>query len=157
MTNSPKLLLDSNIITDDLFSRFGLSKSVIALCAAKTCKLVLSEWVKIEVERNILKKVGVLTEDEVEELIEDYQGFLKLARPTLIPMAEESRVMANRSLIRHFADVPVVLAAMDAQTDWLITRNREHFTDEVARKIGIRIASPGEFFSAMIESFEKTK
>ena len=156
MANSPKLLLDSNIITDGLFSRFGLSKSVLALCAAKTCRLVLSEWVRIEVERNILKKIGVLPESEVEQLIEDYQGFLKLTRPVKIPLAEESRIIANRELIRHFADVPVVLAAIDARADWLITRNRDHFTDEVARKIGIRIASPGEFFSALIESFEKT-
>jgi predicted nucleic acid-binding protein len=129
MANNPKLLLDSNILTDGLFSRFGLSKAVLALCASKTCRLVLSEWVKIEVERNILKKVGVIEEAEVEQLIEDYQGFLKLARPIKIPLAEESRVFANRSLIRHFADVPVVLAAMDAQADWLITRNRQHFTD----------------------------
>lgn len=156
MANSPKLLLDSNIITDGLFSRFGLSKSVLALCAAKTCRLVLSEWVAIEVERNILKKIDVLPESEVEQLIEDYQGFVKLTRPVKIPLAEESRIIANRALIRHFADVPVVLAAIDAKADWLITRNRDHFTDEVARKIGIRIASPGEFFSALIESFEKT-
>jgi predicted nucleic acid-binding protein len=153
MANNPKLLLDSNILTDGLFSRFGLSKAVLALCAAKTCRLVLSEWVRIEVERNILKKVGVIEEAKVDQLIDDYQGFLKLARPIKIPLAEESRVIANRSLIRHFADVPVVLAAIDAQADWLITRNREHFTDEVARKIGIRIASPGEFFTAIIESF----
>ena len=156
MKNSPKLLLDSNVITDGLLSRFGLSKSVLALCAAKTCRLILSEWVRIEVERNILKKLGVLSENEVEELIEDYQGFLRLTRPVKIPVADESRVIANRALIRHFADVPVVLAAVDARADWLITRNRDHFTDEVARKIGIRIASPGEFFSALIESFERS-
>jgi predicted nucleic acid-binding protein len=155
MPNNPKLLLDSNIITDGLFSRFGLSKSVLALCAAKTCKMILSEWVRIEVERNILKKIGVLSEAGVEQLIEDYEGFLKLARPIVIPVAEESRVIANRTLIRHFADVPVVLAAMDADVDWLITRNRDHFTDEVAEKIDIRIASPGEFFTAMIESFKE--
>lgn len=153
MASNPKLLLDSNILTDGLLSRFGLSKAVLALCAARTCRLVLSEWVKIEVERNILKKIGVIEEAEVEQLIEEYHGFLKLARPIKIPLAEESRVIANRSLIRHFADVPVVLAAIDAETDWLITRNREHFTDEVARKIGIKIASPSEFFAAIIENF----
>lgn len=152
MVSNPKLLLDSNVITDGLFSRFGLSKSILALCAAKTCKMVLSEWVKIEVERNILKKIGVLPETEVEQLIDDYVGFLKLARHEIVPLAEESRVIANRSLIRHFADVPVVLAATDSRPDWIITKNREHFTDEVAGKIGIRIASPVEFFENLIEA-----
>ena len=153
MSANPKLLLDSNILTDGLFSRFGLSKAVLALCASKTCKLVLSEWVNIEVERNILKKIGVLSEAEVELLIEDYQGFLKLARPLKVPLPSENRVIENRSLIRHFADVPVVLAAIDSQADWIITKNRDHFTDQVADKIGIKIASPREFFAEMVNSF----
>lgn len=155
MSKQPKLLLDSNIITDGLFSRFGLSKAILALCAAKTCKMVLAEWVKIEVERNILKKLAVLSEKDVELLIEDYHGFLRLARPLKVPLPDEERVIKNRSLIRHFADVPVVLAAIDARADWIVTRNREHFTDDVADKIGIRIASPTEFFTEMVESFGK--
>lgn len=153
MVNNPKLLLDSNVITDGLFSRFGLSKSILALCAAKTCKMVLSEWVRIEVERNILKKISRVSEVEVKELIDDYVGFLKFARPVTVPLADESRVIANRSLIRHFADVPVVLAAIDSSPDWIITKNRDHFTNEVAKKIGIRIASPLEFFENLLEAF----
>jgi predicted nucleic acid-binding protein len=150
MVNNPRLLLDSNVITDGLFSRFGLSKSILALCAAKTCRMVLSEWVRIEVERNILKKIGLVSEADAEELIDDYVAFLKLARPVTVPLAEESRVIANRSLIRHFADVPVVLAAIDSSPDWIITKNRDHFTNEVSKKIGIRIASPLEFFENLI-------
>ena len=155
MPKQPKLLLDSNILTDGLFSRFGLSKAVLALCAARTCKMVLPEWVKIEVERNILKKAQALSEEDLDTLIDDYHGFLKLSRPIVVPLAEEKRVIENRSIIWHFADVPVVLAAIDSRTDWIITKNRDHFTDEVAVKIGIRIASPSEFFTGMIESFQK--
>lgn len=153
MSASPKLLLDSNILTDGLFSRFGLSKAILALCASGTCKMVLSEWVKIEVERNILKKLGVLSEDEVDQIVDDYQGFLKLARPLKIALRDETRVIQNRSLIRHFADVPVVLAAIDSNADWVITKNRDHFTDEVADRIGVKIASPREFFAEMVDSF----
>lgn len=128
---------------------------MLALCAAKTCQLVLAEWVRIEVERNILKKVGIIPESAIEQLIEDYQEFVKLSRPLIVPLAEKSRVIANIALIRHLADVPVVLAAMDAKVDWLITRNRKHFTDEVADKIGVRIASPAEFFQKLVEAFEE--
>jgi predicted nucleic acid-binding protein len=152
MSKAPKLLLDSNILTDGLFSRFGLSKAVLALCASRTCQLVLSEYVRIEVERNILKKVRILTEDECEQLIDDYQGFLKLAKPIKIALAEESRVIQNRALIRHFADVPVVLAAIDSQCDWIITNNRGHFTNQVAKKINLKIGSPKEFFTEMVSS-----
>ena len=128
---------------------------MLALCASRTCRMILAEWVEIEVERNILKKIGLLPEEEVWQIIEDYQGFLKLARPVKVKLAEEERIIKNRALIRHTADVPVVSAAIDARADWLITRNREHFTDQVAEKIKITIASPAEFFSEIIESFGK--
>ena len=117
--------------------------------------MVLSEWVKIEVERNILKKLGVLSEEDVELIIEDYQGFLKLARPLKVSLPDETRVIQNLNLIRHFADVPVVLAAIDSHSDWVITKNRNHFTNKVADKIGIKIASPREFFAEMVDSFGK--
>ncbi len=152
-TYTPRLLLDSNVLTDGLISRFGQSKAILALCAAKTCRLVLPEINRIEVERNLLKLADRIGEDAAEQMIEDYEGFLRLAKPVIVPLAEAGRVSANRTLIRHLADVPVVLAAIDSQPDWLITRNRDHFTDKVSAKIGIRIASPQEFFNSLIESF----
>ncbi len=150
---TPKLLLDSNVLTDGLVSRFGQSKAVLALCAAKTCRLVLPEINRIEVERNLIKLSERLGADQTKKIIADLKGFLRLARPITVPLADEKRVNANRGLIRHFSDVPVVLAAIDSQPDWLITKNRGHFTDEVSDRIGIRIASPQEFFQALIDNF----
>lgn len=152
-TRAPRLLLDSNVLTDGLVSRFGQSKAVLALCAAKTCRLVLPEINRIEVESNLIKLAVRLGEDQTKRILSDLNGFLKLARPITVPLAEAERVEANRGLIRHLSDVPVVLAAIDSQPDWIITRNRDHFTDEVSARIGIRIASPQEFFQALIDSF----
>jgi predicted nucleic acid-binding protein len=152
-TYRPKLLLDSNVLTDGLISRFGQSKAVLALCTAKTCRLVLPEIVRIEVERNFLKLADRIGDEAMEQIIDDFKGFLLLARPIHVPLADGELVGANRTLIRHLADVPVVLAAIESQPDWLITRNRDHFTDRVAVRIGIRIASPNEFFDYLVGSF----
>lgn len=152
-TRAPRLLLDSNVLTDGLVSRFGQSKAVLALCAAKTCRLVLPEINRIEVERNLAKLSARLGENQAKKILSDLKGFLKLARPITVPLADEKRVDANRSLIRHLSDVPVVLAAIDSQPDWIITKNRDHFTDEVSARIGIRIGSPQEFFQALIDNF----
>lgn len=152
---TPKILADSNVITDGLVSRFGQSKAVLALCAAKTCRLVLPEVVRLEVEHNLLKFVDRFGESFTESLIADYEEFIRLCRPIRVPLAEAERVKQNRHLIRHASDVPVVLAAIDSQPDWIVTKNRDHFTDEVARKINIRIASPQEFFEDLIEAFGK--
>jgi len=56
------------------------------------------------------------------------------------------QVSAHPNLICHAADVPVVLAAMQAQVDYLVTLNRKHFIDDpsVAHQAGLRIGTPGE-------------
>jgi len=152
---APKLLTDSNVITEGLVSRFGQSKAVLALCAAKTCRLVLPQIVQMEVEHNLLKFIDRFGEKQTESLIADYEGFIRLARPIYVPLADKERIGQNRHLIRHASDVPVILAAIDSQPDWIITKNRDHFTDKVAEKINLRIASPVEFFEHLIDAFGK--
>lgn len=152
----PKLLPDSNIITGALLSRWGQHKAIIALCAAKTYRMVLSEWVQREVERNLLKNISILSEDESARLLDEYEMLIRLTRPIKVPLAAAERITAGRNLIRHQADVPVVLAAIDSQPDWIITMNRKHFTDKVAKRIGIRIASPQEFFEQLRDAFGNT-
>ena len=155
MNPPPKILADSNVITDGLVSRFGQSKAVLALCAAKTCRLVMPEIVRLEVEHNLLKFIDRFGEKNVESLIADYEGFIKLCRPIQVPLADKLRVKENRHLIRHASDVPVILAAIDSLPDWIITKNRDHFTDEVAKNINLRIASPQEFFEDLVAAFRQ--
>jgi hypothetical protein len=52
-------------------------------------------------------------------------------------------------LIRHAADVPVLLSAMASKPDWLLTHNTKHFTNAVAERAVLRIATPAEFFQAL--------
>jgi hypothetical protein len=64
------------------------------------------------------------------------------------------RSCSNRRLIRHASDVPVLLSAMEAKPDWLLTHNTRHFTQAVAVRCGLRIATPGEFFETLAALFE---
>jgi hypothetical protein len=52
-------------------------------------------------------------------------------------------------LIRHAADVPVLLSAIASKPDWLLTHNTKHFTKGVAQQASLRIATPTEFFRAL--------
>jgi hypothetical protein len=63
-----------------------------------------------------------------------------------VPPPPEADVARSRSLIRHAADVPVLLSAIRSRPDWLLTHNQRHFTPAVARRTKLRIATPGEFF-----------
>jgi len=49
-------------------------------------------------------------------------------------------------LIRHAADVPVLLSALDCRPDWLLTHNTKHFSELVAKRTGLRISTPSGFF-----------
>lgn len=151
MTGSRKLrlFLDSNVLTGGIVSPWGLDKAVLSLCAAKICRLVLAEAVREEVEENLLLHATALPPDHADALIENYRGLIELTRPEMIAYPDADAVRTNRSIIRHEADVPVLLSAIAAKPDWLLTHNTKHFTPTVAQRTGLRIATPVEFFETL--------
>jgi predicted nucleic acid-binding protein len=148
-----RLFLDSNVLTGGIVSPWGLDKATLSLCAAKVCKLVLAEVVRDEVEENLLLHAERLPTLDADRLIDDYRRLVKLTDPELIPYPASDLVRANRHLIRHAADVPVLLSAIASKPDWLLTHNTKHFTKVVAQKTSLRIATPAEFFRALSALF----
>ena len=144
-----RLFLDSNVLTAGIVSRWGLDKAALSLCAAGLCRLVLAEAVRDEVEENLLLHAARLPAADADSLIEHYHRLIRLTRPEMVPYPEEARVHAHRHLIRHAADVPVLLSAMDSRPDWLLTHNTRHFTGAVAKRTGLRIATPAQFFRTL--------
>jgi predicted nucleic acid-binding protein len=141
-----RLFLDSNVLTGGIVSSWGLDKAVLSLCAAKVCKLVLAEVVRDEVEENLLQHAGRMPSGDADLLIEDYRHLIKLTHPELVSYPSPDRVLSSRHLIRHEADVPVLLSAMASKPDWVLTHNTKHFTETVAQRTSLRIATPAEFF-----------
>lgn len=153
LMSKPRLFLDSNVITDGLVSRFGQSKAILSLCAAKTCRLVLADVVHSEIRKNLQNLANRFGEEHVTVLAGDFERFLSISRPIKVPPTSEQKLRESRHIISHAADVPVLLAAIDSKPDWLITKNRDHFTNSVAERTGLRIASPSEFFEILIAKF----
>lgn len=148
-----RLFLDSNVLTGGIVSPWGLDKATLSLCAAKVCKLVLAEVVRDEVEQNLLLHAERLSLLDADQLIADYRRLIKLTNPELVPYPDKQLVHSSRSLIRHQADVPVLLSAIASKPDWLLTHNTRHFTRAVAQRTGLRIATPAEFFRALSTLF----
>ncbi len=144
-----RLYLDSNVLTGGIVSSWGLDKATLSLCAAKVCKLVLAEVVRDEVEENLLLHAERLPALDADQSIEDYRRLIKLTNPELVQYPDKNLVQANRHLIRHEADVPVLLSAMASKPDWLLTHNTKHFTKAVALRTSLRIATPAEFFRTL--------
>jgi predicted nucleic acid-binding protein len=146
-----RLFLDSNVLAGGILAPWGLDKAVLSLCAARICRMVLAEVVRQEVEAALLGRAAAFGEKQARAMLDDYVKLVKLARPEIVPPPPEAQVARSRSLIRHEADVPVLLSAMRSRPDWLLTHNREHFTATVARRARIRIATPEEFFRTLAD------
>jgi predicted nucleic acid-binding protein len=144
-----RLFLDSNVLTGGIVSPWGLDKATLSLSAAKVCRLVLAEAVRDEVEENLLLHAERVPALNTERLIEDYRRLIKLTSPEVVPYPARNLLQSNRHLIRHAADVPVLLSAIASKPDWLLTHNTRHFTKAVAERTGLRIATPAEFFRAL--------
>lgn len=79
-------------------------------------------------------------------LLTDYATLIAKMRPEIILLASEAEVIAASRSIRHEHDAPVLAAAINARPDWLLHRNRKHFSKAVAERTGLRLATPKEFF-----------
>lgn len=147
-----RLFLDSNVLTAGIVSAWGLDKAVLSLCAARVCRLVLAEVVRDEVEENLLVHAERLIPEAAEQVIEDYHRLIKLTAPQMVSYPEADLVRESRRLMRHEADIPVILSAVTAKPDWVLTHNTRHFTPSVAKRTGLRIATPLEFFRTLSSS-----
>jgi hypothetical protein len=136
-----------------LVSPWGLDKATLSLCAAKVCKLVLAEVVRDEVEENLVVCSERSPALDASQLIMDYRHLIRLANPELVPYPDKGQVHSGRHLIRHEADVPVLLSAMASRPDWLLTHNTKHFTKNVAQRTSLRIGTPADFFRALSALF----
>lgn len=144
-----RLFLDSNVLTGGIVSPWGLDKACLSLCAAKVCKLVLAEVVRDEGEQNLLIHAERLSLSGAKRLIEAYHRLIALTDPELVAYPAKALVNSSRHIIRHLADVPVLLSAMISKPDWLLTHNTKHFTKAVAERSALRIATPAEFFKEL--------
>jgi predicted nucleic acid-binding protein len=144
-----RLFLDSNVLLGGIVAEWGLDKAVLSLCAAKIARLVLAEAVRDEIEENLLIHAQRLPAPEGDKLIQNYRRVIDLTSPEIVPYPDSAAVRNARNMIRHEADVPVLLSAIAAQPDWLLSHNTKHFTAAVAQRTGLRIATPMQFFRTL--------
>lgn len=143
--NEPiRVFVDSNVLIEGLFAPWSASRAILILSRVGVCRLVLSPYVETEVERALLERLGRDPKGG-SQLIDDYALALKLLLPERTQRITREELDAHRALIRHGNDVPVLVTAIKAKPDWLITSNTEHFTAEVGARTGLRIVSPHEF------------
>jgi predicted nucleic acid-binding protein len=134
----PDLFLDSSALFAGIISATGASRALLILSEAERIGITVSEQVVTETERALARKVP--------QALPDYREALRSTGLRIVRNPAPDEVAAQRDIIAHLADVPIVVAAMQAQVDFLVTFNRRHFIDDpgVAERSGLRIGTPGD-------------
>ena len=116
----------------------GASRALLVLAEASEITIVVSEQVVTETERAVARK-ATRALPLVRETLR-HTG-LRIVRD---PGPED--LLPHSEIIRHRPDVAIVVAAMLADADYLVTLNRRHFLDDpgVAARSGLRIGMPGD-------------
>ena len=144
----PRVFLDSGVLLEGLLAPWSASRAVLILSRRRVFKIILAKYVQGEVEDNLLE---LLASDSrlANDTINAYSTLIRLLSPEFSPLPNKQEVDRHRHLIRHQADVPVLVSAMKAAPDWFLTTNTRHFTRRVALRTQFKILTPQEFITSI--------
>lgn len=129
-----RLFLDTSVLLSASGSAKGASRFIVAEAVAQGWDLVSSDYCAEETQRN-LPKIGrtaaAAWKTEIAPRVRLIRASLALDKPLLFPKAK---------------DRPVVITALAARADWLLTLDETDFHGKLGREVyGLRLATPGEF------------
>jgi predicted nucleic acid-binding protein len=135
---SPELFLDSSALFAGVVSADSASRALLLLAERGLIVVTVSGQVVAETERAIARKVP--------QALPALREAVRSTRLRIVRDPSPRDVAAHEKLIAHRADVPIVVAAMQAETDYLVALNRRHFIDDpgVAARSELRIGTPGD-------------
>lgn len=132
------LFLDSTALFTGIASEKGAARALLLLTETGHVPITISEQVVTETERTIARKVPQASNELRQAILTSKAQIVKDPSP--------EDVKTNHHRISDPTDVPIVLAAMKATVDYLVTLNRKHFIDDpdVAVRTGLQIRTPGD-------------
>jgi len=140
------IFLDSSALIAGAISESGAAHVLLNLGESQDIALTVSELVITESERAMAKKAP--------SNLNDLRSLIKSSNLRIVDNPAKEEVEANLYLINDPNDVPILLAAMKARVDYLVTHNRKHFLDDpkVTEISGLRIGTPGDVLAWLREN-----
>ncbi|MBX7235670.1 MAG: PIN domain-containing protein [Caldilineales bacterium] len=132
------LFLDSSALIAGVISSSGAARALLQFAEAGIIVITISEQVVVESERAIARKAPVA--------LVFLRQTLRQTGLRIVPSPSAAEVASHADIIRDPTDVPIVVAAMSAAVDFLVTLNRHDFIDdpEVSVRSGLRIGAPAD-------------
>ncbi|MFN2133914.1 MAG: putative toxin-antitoxin system toxin component, PIN family [Anaerolineae bacterium] len=135
---NPDLFFDSSALVSGIISAQGAARALLLMAEARVLAITVSTQVIAESERAIARVAP--------HALVAFREAVRSSGLQIVPDPTLEEVQAHLNVIAHPADVPIVVAAMQARVDYLVTLNRRHFIDDpaVSARSGVRIGSPGD-------------
>jgi predicted nucleic acid-binding protein len=135
---SPELFFDSSALFAGIVSASGASRALLLLAEAGQVAITVSEQVVAETERAVARKIP--------RALPEFREAIRATGLRIVRDPSPDEIEGCADIISHHADVPIVVAAMQSKTDYLVTLNRRHFIDDpaVADRSKLRIGTPGD-------------
>lgn len=132
------LFLDSSALFAGIVSAVGAARVLLLLAETGHIAVTISEQVVTETERAIARKVP--------QALSDLRQAILASKAQIVRDPSLEDVKTHMNLISHPSDVPILLAAVQARVDYLVSLNRKHFIDDpsVGEQTGLRIGTPGD-------------
>ena len=155
LDRSSLIFLDTNVLVEHLFIPTSPASAVVNYAAQDVFKIGTCQQAIKETETIILRKLQQ-TPELINTILKRWTEALSETKFTIFPDPSEEIIkdISNQYLasMRHKADIPILAAAILAKPKIILSNNREHFNDIVAKNCRIPIYSCAEFIHALIEA-----
>jgi putative PIN family toxin of toxin-antitoxin system len=130
-----RVFIDSSVFFAAIYSAKGYARDLLLAAVDEKLKVVVSQYVLTEVERNLNKKAS--------EKIATYRAFLLLLDLERVPEPNQEQLKQVEQYVVE-KDAPVVAAAINARPDYLVTFDVRDLLEpvEVAQQSGLKIVTP---------------
>ena len=144
--SGPDLFFDSSALFAGIISASGAGRALLVLAEVGQVAITVSEQVVAETERAVARKIP--------RALPDFREAIRATGLRIVPDPSLDEIEEYSTIISHRADVPIVVAAIQVKTDYLVTLNRRHFIDDpgVAERSKLRIGTPGDALAWLREN-----
>lgn len=142
-----ELFFDSSALIAGIISAKGAARVLLLLSEVEKIRIIVSEQVIVEVERNIARKAP--------QALPYARELIRNANIRIVRDPHIDQVHQHQHWINHPVDVPILVAAVNTKFEFLVTLNTKYFIDdpEVALRSGLSIGTPGDALAWVREQF----
>jgi predicted nucleic acid-binding protein len=130
------IFADSSILIAGAASKTGASRAVLTMAEIGLFKLLISEQVLEECQRNLHKKIPLA--------LPIFNQLISQINPEILPNPSREQFLQYCKIIEA-EDAPILASALLAKADRLLSLNTKDFTPEVGKQTGIMIQTPSQF------------